>query len=156
MSRSQFIGSSKGGFIASRASVCARREESVKRSCDTSIWDEFCLAGAVYLQLCPSLAHRPHIGCSLLHRIFLSLHLTQASRFPLPVSAIAAGGERRLGLFAFSDETGLILDPFLGCPVGGMISKSGLVHNGSAVLDREALSDMDEAFEKRVSHEGLR
>jgi len=47
-------------------------------------------------------------------------------------------------------------DPFLGRPVGGMVSKSGLVHNGRAVLDRDALRDMDEAFEKRVSHEGAR
>lgn len=110
--------------------------------------------GVVYWQPCPSLAQRPHTGCSLLHRTFLSLQLSQASRFPLPVFGLIVADGGRLGPFSFSESSGLLPGLFLDGPVDGIFPTFRSVHDNGSVLAAEALGDIEEARKEPVARGG--
>lgn len=143
-----WLTSSSEPFIARRASVCSRRDCSFIRSFDTSTCDDCCLAGVLHVQLCPSLVHRPHRGCSRLHRTFLSLQLSQASRFPLPALLDDAGGERRTSRFACSEEPGLLTDALPDDAADGMVPITGLVHDEGSVLPADTFEDITKLVHK--------
>lgn len=103
----------------------------------------------MYRQLCPSLEQRPQTGCSLLHRTFLSLQLSQARRFPLPLLVVLAafattGDDCEVGLVALFAVPESLPDTFLGRPAGGMFRGLGLVQDEKLLPPGEALTDMEE------------
>lgn len=87
-----------------------------------------------------------------MHRTFLSLQLSQASRFEIPLCIVDAGAERVVGPLALPDEPGLLPGPLLGRPTDSMFPWLGLVHDEGFRLLGEDWEDMKKASD-RCAHE---